>query len=330
MMIAPVADPTNTALQTDPPRRGKPCCFCCCDYRQAVIQVDVVIIFLELIVIIVLAAGGANFLVYAQSDRLTKIEMIFSGVSIITGGLSIYGAYMYSIFLVLINVLWLLVGYVAAIVIAVNYCKDVETVSFVLEGDLYTYPCSIGVLPVLVTGVIMALWVYPHIGFMVYVQRGILSEETYENEKISCCGTYETAGVIPPPAVSTDQLEKGAVDEPVVFAAASTPLSEQMKQTLEQPSADEDAATKNRLLAQEEEINAHRKRVQGQVLAALRRYKIELWNPPYLEAGQRNQDALEQLASDMSADTPEDKNEVNRALRMFQSRSAKKHHIRCI
>lgn len=59
-----------------------------------------------------------------QDEELYKTEMIFSGVSVATGLLSIYGAYIFNIWPVLLNMTWLIVGYVAGIIYVVQWCND--------------------------------------------------------------------------------------------------------------------------------------------------------------------------------------------------------------
>ena len=84
----------SNIMSSTPPERAKPCCGCCCDYRRAVIIVDIIIIVLEALVLILLPIGYFNQALMVQDEDLIKFKMIFSGVSIVTGLISIFGAYL--------------------------------------------------------------------------------------------------------------------------------------------------------------------------------------------------------------------------------------------
>jgi len=71
MAIAPVVpkpDPavqfTTTASQVymaDEPKQGSKCCGCCCDFRRAVIIMNIILVVLELFVLIVMATGSWTY-----------------------------------------------------------------------------------------------------------------------------------------------------------------------------------------------------------------------------------------------------------------------------
>jgi len=193
----------NSNTMSATPARATPClcCACCCDHRQAVIIVDLAIIALEALVLILLPLGAFDQYVYVQDEELVKVEMIFSGVSIATGILSIFGAYIFNIWPVVVNVVWLLLGYTVGIILAVQWCKD-----FLEQypSDDYYATCYIEPAPVLIQGVIMLLWIYPHIGFMVQVCKGTLSKDNYVPH--SCCCVSDNSAV-----VGDDQHASGVV-----------------------------------------------------------------------------------------------------------------------
>lgn len=123
-----------------------------------------------------------------QDEELYKTEMIFSGVSVATGLLSIYGAYIFNIWPVLLNMTWLIVGYVAGIIYVVQWCNDYkETNSY--ETQYYSYSttntCQVNGATIVAQGIIMLLWLYPHIGFTVQVLKGTLAKDSYAPR--SCC-----------------------------------------------------------------------------------------------------------------------------------------------
>lgn len=92
-------------------RQGSTCCGCCCDYRRAVIIVNIVIGILEAIFLILVAVRNTNMSVARDGHEIAsqyqKIEMIFSGISILLSALAIAGAYAYNIILVALHALWL-------------------------------------------------------------------------------------------------------------------------------------------------------------------------------------------------------------------------------
>lgn len=73
--------------------------------------------------------------------------------------------------------------------------------------------------------------------------------------------------------------------------------------------------------------SAKAKRVEDEVILALRQQKIKLWLPPYYVpvADKSSHEAMNQLAIELSAEAPEDKGEVLKALYTCQFRSVRKH-----
>lgn len=56
-------------------------------------------------------------------------------------------------------------------------------------NDYYYYycTCSLNMPAVIASGVTMILWVYPHVGFIVQVGKGIMTKDNYAREEYSCC-----------------------------------------------------------------------------------------------------------------------------------------------
>lgn len=210
-------------------KQGQKCCGVCCDFRRAVIIVNVLIILLEAILLVLVATGvfgkvmlkldgGSNhaFLM----DKYNRIQMIFSGISALLSLVAIVGAANYSTVMVGINAVWLLVEYVLGIVLVLSYCNNYcnEYLAAVMEDEqnatltmltgrfnhlqfeyeqnasatngplqiLYC-ACSLNIPVTIAAGVAMCLWIYPHVGFIVQVRRGIMSKETYPRQQYSCC-----------------------------------------------------------------------------------------------------------------------------------------------
>ena len=181
-----IATANAVSVQAAAPPTPKQCCGCCCDHRRAVIIVDMIIVVLEALILILIPIGAFDQALMVQDEELYKTEMIFSGVAIATGLFSIYGAYIFNIWPVLLNVTQLIVLYVAGIIYVVQWCKDYEEEnSYTSEYYTYTATCSISGGTIFVQGIIMLLWLYPHIGFIVQVLKGTLAKDTYAPR--SCC-----------------------------------------------------------------------------------------------------------------------------------------------
>lgn len=186
---------TNSTSEPEP-RQGQKCCGCCCDYRRAVIIVNLVIIILEAIVFILAATGSLGYVVDTGAegtdllDKYSTTEMIFSAVSIVLCGVAIGGAYSYNIIMVGLNVLWLVVGYVLGIFLVINFCNDYcdEWEAYYDNSDNYaSCYCYVNGAAMVLAAVVMVLWIYPHVGFIVQVRKGVMSKDTYAREQFSCC-----------------------------------------------------------------------------------------------------------------------------------------------
>ena len=195
-------DPVSTTRvaptsELSEPRQGRKCCGCCCDYRRAVIIVNIVIMILEAIVLILAATGllgyylssyggdeGSNLL-----DKYEMTEMICSAVSIVMSAVAIAGAYLYNSIMVGLNIFWLVAGYGLGIFLGVNYCYDYcDAWEDYYDDDYYVYcSCSLNGPAVIATAVAMGIWIYPHVGFIEQVCKGIMSKDTYAREEFSCC-----------------------------------------------------------------------------------------------------------------------------------------------
>ena len=133
---------------------------------------------------------------------------------VVTGLISIYGAYAFNIWPVLLNVAWLIVGFIATIIVVVKWCDDyLEQYS----SDYYYATCSISPGGVAIQAVIMLLWIYPHLGFVVQVKNGTLAKDNYAPH--SCCGITDTQRVdqqvesrVVVTQASPSKMEQGAMN----------------------------------------------------------------------------------------------------------------------
>ena len=138
--------------------------------------------FLLMILMIFVLTGGYSDLYYGDShvekewdDFIKKyeiIEVVFSVVSVILGIGAIVGAFKYNSFFVGLNALWIFVGFVAGIIISVTACNSWEE----KDDSYYDYECAgPPVIAYVISFVIIAFILYPHIGFIVEVKKGILA-----------------------------------------------------------------------------------------------------------------------------------------------------------
>lgn len=113
-------------------------------------------------------------------------------------------------FAVGLNAFWIFFGFVLSIVFGTIKCNEWED-----KGDAYAcsnYMVETGVI--VVSLAVVCLWIYPHIGFILEVKNGILSAETYEREKFSCCCI---SPVQYPAAVTPSPMEKPPIISSYVF-----------------------------------------------------------------------------------------------------------------
>jgi len=192
----PIASTTSVGYSSSVPmyqgqeKQGSKCCGCCCDFRRAVIVVNIIFIVLGIISIISALANTG----YIRSDfdddqveddlkQINTRNAIFSGIGLAASILSLIGAIHYNICFVAVNMVWLVVQYIAYIIINEVAYKDIEDIS---NKDVARGPL---VGAYVIQAVIYGLFIYPHAGFIHEVKRGITSRETYPREEYSCCCT---------------------------------------------------------------------------------------------------------------------------------------------
>jgi uncharacterized membrane protein len=146
---------------------------CCCDTRKAVFVVNIISICFSVIGIIMLSlviSGAVNPVyeddeVQAAMDEIESAPLGFGLAVAITGMIchiiAIYGAAKYSKIATIVGGMW----YVISTVISLIYLQI---------GD----------------AVMGALFAYPHFVFWYEMRNGVMTPETYPNEKVccECCG----------------------------------------------------------------------------------------------------------------------------------------------
>ena len=184
--------PADTPMHSQT-KQGSKCCGCCCDFRRAVIIVNVVLIFIGIIAVIVYSQGSTTFSqeVDWDDDGLEGLDdvvedayrqgAILAGVGLFASFVAIVGANRYNIHMVGFNILYMTVSFIAAIVLT---NKAFNTLEEDYNGD-EDIPRPIGQF--VIQGLVVCLFIYPHVGFISEVKAGILSAETYPREESSCC-----------------------------------------------------------------------------------------------------------------------------------------------
>jgi hypothetical protein len=182
----------------DDVKQGSKFCGCCCDFRRAVIIVDIIVIVLEFVVVAMIATGAIDYYISGADDNeefedhvdpYLKAEMGFSFVSILLCILAIAGAAKFNLWMVLPHAVWLVLGWVIGLVLVIRACNSWNEKDTKEDHSYYTidYECTVNGPGVVFSLIFMVLFLYAHIGFMMEVNKGIMSEETYEREKHSCC-----------------------------------------------------------------------------------------------------------------------------------------------
>jgi hypothetical protein len=80
------------------------------------------------------------------------------------------------------GVLWLVAEFIAGVVITLNTYNDIES-SYKGADALRALPYYSFILQ----GVITAISIYPHVGLMLEIKKGIMTPDTYAREQFSCC-----------------------------------------------------------------------------------------------------------------------------------------------
>lgn len=169
-------------------KQGGKCCGCCCDYKRAVIVMAIIgIVYMALLLILGTTGAivGGVYAAQADDDELSTGLAIASGV---TGVLAIGYAiglcfYIFQLFAaikynpcMLITVLvfnCLGFGYSIWYQVAINQYND--------DGGANLAGAIVGVC------IFFALEIYPTVGLLLEINKGIMSAETYPREAYSCC-----------------------------------------------------------------------------------------------------------------------------------------------
>lgn len=95
---------------------------------------------------------------------------------------ALLGARFYNIWMLAVVVVWFVVSYAIGIFFAIDTINDVNNLNNP-DIDTFRNPYGIFVFNAVVTG----LWIYPHVGLILEIKKGIMTPETYPREEYSCC-----------------------------------------------------------------------------------------------------------------------------------------------
>eukprot|EP00538_Stauroneis_constricta_P011960 CAMPEP_0119546132 /NCGR_PEP_ID=MMETSP1352-20130426/677_1 /TAXON_ID=265584 /ORGANISM="Stauroneis constricta, Strain CCMP1120" /LENGTH=168 /DNA_ID=CAMNT_0007590797 /DNA_START=77 /DNA_END=583 /DNA_ORIENTATION=- len=154
-----VSAPDFSGENSNPMKQGHSCCGGCCDMRRATIIVNIIRLCLG---IIGLSSMGAMSSMSFDDDSMGHMNHVDVNWFTITVGVlnvlcsaaAIYGAVIYNSYLVGVNVVFLALTMF-----------------------------NMGIVSVVANG----FFIYPHAFLIHYIEKGIMSEDNYENERQSCC-----------------------------------------------------------------------------------------------------------------------------------------------
>jgi hypothetical protein len=176
----------------DQEKQGQKCLGCCCDMRRAVIIISIMYLSFSTISLVFLL--GFESLRMATKDAFDDdvlletiehgyfVQSIFVGIGVVASMCSLVGAIQYNIYLVAINIVWLITEYIATVVIEMLAYLEIEE-SYAGTQNI-RMPWASWVISAII---ISAFFIYPMVRFIREINLGVMSRETYPREEFSCC-----------------------------------------------------------------------------------------------------------------------------------------------
>jgi len=193
-IVIPQAYPRNDDGPRQPPRRGALCFGCCCDMRRAVIIVSLLSVVFALLSIPT-TSYAVNYwnkskeqweedteyseLVRQLDGTIKKhrTQMIaFISVSVFSAICGLVGAAKFLAWPVYVPILW----YAASTILEWVFSAQIA-------NEYQEYNVGVPVFSLAVSTAVACLFIYPHVGFVREVRRGIMTKENYPNAQASCC-----------------------------------------------------------------------------------------------------------------------------------------------
>jgi len=189
------ANPAEMAMR-DQGKQGAKCCFCCCDYRRAVVAISIVYIVFYVIDIILIATGSAATLVTRNvNDNLTQeqkddlevlgtlgiVAIVFDVIFLFFQIWALCAALKYSVCM-----LSTMVG-----VILIQFGFYIYNSWALLTEQAHQAGIDFNnasfIVSIVISIICYGLYLYPVIGLISEIKSGIMSQETYPREAYSCC-----------------------------------------------------------------------------------------------------------------------------------------------
>lgn len=196
-------DPLLNANASPERKQGGRCCFFCCDYRTAVLvlsSINLVAIVYNLVThTMEFGLPELKNLNGEISDELheifkerTNIYLAMNLLSFISTCISIAGAYFYSKCMVIVNILWVVVNVIVFSFLQSEQINEVfdaiaNATSDAEKNHVTKLVQNQLMIVYFFVALFYALWLYPSVFFVIEVQKGILSKQTFDREHV-CCG----------------------------------------------------------------------------------------------------------------------------------------------
>jgi len=190
----PVADAAELAMK-DQEKQGAKCCFCCCDYRRAVVAMSIGYIIYHIIMIILSATGSVgSFIVHDVFDDFTEedqdnlealgvaliVSIIVSAIFLIFNIWTLCAALWYNTCMLSTNVILILIQ--LGFTIYNNWAIQHQ------QEEQYGMEFNTGTFIGNIVGSVISygLYLYPVIGLISEIKSGVMSQKTYPREAYSC------------------------------------------------------------------------------------------------------------------------------------------------
>lgn len=187
-------------------KQGGRCFGCCWDYKRATILVNIVIILVNGALLGVYVSNLTRKWAYPDPDlnddeTIKEFEYsqyggaIMAGISMAFAIVAWVGAVKYNRCLIILNIIWLVIVYVARVVLSVLAYEGVVEVddynistNDTYEGDDdYTMTRGGLIATLIFAGVITGIVIYPHATLAKEIKLGIMTPKTYNHREKRAC-----------------------------------------------------------------------------------------------------------------------------------------------
>ena len=199
---APIATTTGGGIPMyEQQKVGAICCACCCDFRRAVIIVNAMTIGLSSFTFLNMfnPQDDVDLDIYDEtytniidddqvkeelhqiSRNMTLANAIMGGVMLVLAVVPLYGAFHFKVKMIAFGIVLHVASFIAEF--TVTYLLVQQANATAPDKSVYLQPW----LLYAVSAIVVAFFVYPHVGLIMEIQQGIMTPETYLREDYSCC-----------------------------------------------------------------------------------------------------------------------------------------------